>query len=90
MSIGSCSTAGTCSFEHDTAKKKGKGDQEAQLKETIQQNDNMPERQRKDHLGKVVFLRVSTTEEEIAVTIESVVTGIYRIAKTSRKNTFQM
>ena len=59
-------------------------DQEALLKKTGQQNDNMPEKQGKVHLKKKIVLRVSTAKEEIAVTIEIVIIGISRIANTSR------
>ena len=53
MSKGSCSKGGQCLFEHDTAKKKAEGiDQEVRFKETSQQNDNMPEQQRKRPSGK--------------------------------------
>ena len=73
-----------------TRLRKGKAkeiDQEALLRETIQPNDNTPERQGKVYL--IVF-RVSTTKEEIAVTIESVVIDILRIVNTSRKIQRQM
>ena len=55
------------------------------MHETIQQNDNTPERQGKVHLEKKIVFRVSTTKREIVVTIESVILGISRIANTSRK-----
>ena len=45
----------------------------------------MPERQGKVHVEKKIVLRVSTTKEEIVVTIESVIIGIFHIANTSRK-----
>ena len=84
MSKGSCSKGGKCSFKHDTAKKgKGKGKRSRSLsKETIPQNDTMPERQGKLHLDKKAVLRVSTTKEDIIVVIESMVIGISRLAHT--------
>ena len=57
-----------------TRKRNGKAkeiDQETRLKETIWQNDNMPERQTRAHLEKKIVLYASTTKQEIVVTIES-------------------
>ena len=53
-------------------------DQEARLKETIQQNDNLPEKQGKVNLEKNIVLRVSTSKKkEVVVMIESVIIGIF-------------
>ena len=43
--------------------------------QTIQQNDNTPERQGKVNSEKKIAFRVSTTKEDIVVTIESVSVG---------------
>ena len=71
-----------------TRQRKGKAkevDQEAWLNETNLQEDNVLAEQGKVGVEKKTVHHVSTTQEEIAVTIESVITGITRIANTSRK-----
>ena len=67
--------------------RKGKAkelDQDAQLNETIPQKENAPARQGEVHQEKKIVLRVSAAKEDIAVMIESVITGIPRIANISK------
>ena len=59
--------------------------QEVQFSETMLQKGNTPERQGKVHMETKIAYRVSTTGEEIAVMIESVIIGILSIANASRK-----
>ena len=71
-----------------TRQRKGKAkelDQDAGLNETIPQKDKKPERQGEVHQEEKNVLRVSSTTEDIVVMIESVITGITRIANISRK-----
>ena len=80
----SCSKGGQCSFEQDTAKKgKGKGNRSRNLVRRVKSDDSMPVRQ--VPLDKKIVLHVQTKNKVIAVMVESVNIGIFRIAGTSRK-----